>query len=331
MLLYGLRWRIGDGRQVKVLQDKWVENPPEFAPISDRRNISEDMLVADLMNGDGTSWNVDLIYSDFAEDEAAAILQIPLSYRLRNDLLLWHFDNKGTYSVRSGYRVLRNLQNDEEDADMVEVNEEKGILRRLWGAEVPPKVRVFAWRLYHAALPVMENLHARHMVVERPCFRCKRENQRVSHAIRSCFYVTEVWSHVWNLFVHDEANRGVDLDLVDDLDHEKDEDWFHLGMFTSWAIWGARNKALYDEKDSRPFDKASFAFSYFKEFARSREAVMINMAREPPRCKPPTNACVKINFDTAVLAERKISAYGIIPRYSAGLALGACSCKILNV
>lgn len=41
----------------------------------------------------------------FLEDEVEVIWKIPLSVRLPDDKLVWHFDTHGFYSVKSGYRI----------------------------------------------------------------------------------------------------------------------------------------------------------------------------------------------------------------------------------
>ena len=34
-----------------------------------------------------------------------AILEIPLGFSIRNDSFIWHFNSKGLYSVKSGYKL----------------------------------------------------------------------------------------------------------------------------------------------------------------------------------------------------------------------------------
>ncbi|KAK3210750.1 hypothetical protein Dsin_015456 [Dipteronia sinensis] len=59
-----------------------------------------------LPSGD---WNVLLVFSSFLYKDTEAILSLPLGLSRNVDSLLWHFENSGSYSVRSGYRVARIL------------------------------------------------------------------------------------------------------------------------------------------------------------------------------------------------------------------------------
>ncbi|OMO59710.1 reverse transcriptase [Corchorus capsularis] len=330
LLQYGLRWRIGNGRSVRILHDRWVAKLPGFIPFSGQGKIPDDSLVADLMHEVGFSWDGDLIRSIFIEEEAEAIVQIPLSYRLQNDMLVWHFDNKGIYSVKSGYRVLCNLQAEAEE-NLEEVLDDKPYFHRIWNADVPPKVRVFAWRLFFEALLVMDSLHARHMDVDRTCFRCKQENESVAHAICLCPFAAEVWCHVSNFFLNDDSYLYADIQDPDAGNLDQNPEWFRLSLLTAWAIWNARNATLFEEKFSRSIDTALFAFSYFKEFSRCRKAAAIQMPFTSPCWKPPATNFIKVNFDGAFDSTRQIGAYGLIARNSDGLVLGACSGNILNV
>ena len=49
----------------------------------------------------------------FHQFDADAILQIPLSRRVVQDVLVWSFAKKGRYIVRSGYFVAKQLRKDE--------------------------------------------------------------------------------------------------------------------------------------------------------------------------------------------------------------------------
>ena len=49
----------------------------------------------------------------FHADEAEEIQRIPLSHRVMEDRLVWHFDKYGVYSVKSGYDVARKYRRDQ--------------------------------------------------------------------------------------------------------------------------------------------------------------------------------------------------------------------------
>ncbi|GMN72550.1 hypothetical protein TIFTF001_052871, partial [Ficus carica] len=50
-------------------------------------------------------WNQVLIEEMFWPVDKESILSIPLSARRREDCLIWHFDSRGVYYVKSGHKV----------------------------------------------------------------------------------------------------------------------------------------------------------------------------------------------------------------------------------
>lgn len=71
---------------------------PEDAPIA---KLVVGMLVSVFIVNHG--WNVDKVCSMFPLSDV--IVSIPLSRRQQNDPLVWHFESKGRYKVRSNYEV----------------------------------------------------------------------------------------------------------------------------------------------------------------------------------------------------------------------------------
>ena len=120
------------------------------------------------------------------------ILCIPLSARPRNDCLVWHYDPKGIYFVRSGYKF------EMESNEMGSGSSGSAALswwQRLWSARIPNKVKIQAWRASHNALPVRGALAIRGLKVDTRCPRCGDEENNSRHALWMCPAAREVW---WN-------------------------------------------------------------------------------------------------------------------------------------
>lgn len=61
-----------------------------------------DTLVSEFIN-DENQWNEGLIYNHFDKMDADRIVSIPLPRRPIKDQLLWHYEKRGQYTVKSGY------------------------------------------------------------------------------------------------------------------------------------------------------------------------------------------------------------------------------------
>lgn len=85
----GLRWRVGDGRSIKVWEDKWLPDSVR-SKITSRLTVDCDITkVNELMEEQEVGWKQDVVEQLFSPQETRQILQIPLSYSEAGDQLLW--------------------------------------------------------------------------------------------------------------------------------------------------------------------------------------------------------------------------------------------------
>lgn len=66
--------------------------------------------VEDIIDQERKMWNKQMIDDLFTETEAELILKIPLSLHSHDDRLIWHYDKKGIFNVKSAYDVARANQ-----------------------------------------------------------------------------------------------------------------------------------------------------------------------------------------------------------------------------
>lgn len=86
-------------------------------------------------------------------EEMEAISAIPLPMMDRDDMLVWHFNTNGTYSVKSGYCVAHNqfLSQLKENPE-TSSKPKKEVWKVLWKMKVPNKIRSFWWRVCRNSL-----------------------------------------------------------------------------------------------------------------------------------------------------------------------------------
>jgi hypothetical protein len=63
--------------------------------------------VSDLIHPYTGTWDTQLVKELFWEEDVVNILAIPVHID-RDDCVAWHFDQKGTFSVKSAYHVLED-------------------------------------------------------------------------------------------------------------------------------------------------------------------------------------------------------------------------------
>ncbi|XP_042987456.1 uncharacterized protein LOC122315549 [Carya illinoinensis] len=156
LLQEGLRWRVGNGRSIRIWRHKWLPTPSSFcvqAPISAldaRARVSE--LIS---NGE---WDVELIKSIFRQEEVEQICSIPISKSNADDRLIWGCTKTRLFIVKSAYQL-----------DMSRKEAVKGEnSERIEGDK--------RWITDNSKCPI-----------------CKVDEETVSHALWSCPAAADVW------------------------------------------------------------------------------------------------------------------------------------------
>lgn len=102
----GVKWRIGNGKQVQILGQPWLvieENP--FITSNPKR--LQNQVVASLMCIDKNQWDMEVLTDMLNERDQACVLAVPTSNSNQEDRLYWSLENSGIYSVKSAYRLLQ--------------------------------------------------------------------------------------------------------------------------------------------------------------------------------------------------------------------------------
>jgi hypothetical protein len=102
----GLIWRVGDGSSINIWLDPWIPRGVTRMPITPRGQTLI-TRVADLIDPTTGDWDHILVRDVFWEEDVQHILAIPVHTR-REDVIVWHFDKKGVFFVKSAYHTLHD-------------------------------------------------------------------------------------------------------------------------------------------------------------------------------------------------------------------------------
>jgi hypothetical protein len=139
---------------------------------------------------------VQLLEQTFWEEDVTLIRSLP-GHADMGDILGWHFDNKGWFSVKSAYKVhwaatLRAQRMNKPGGDEG-IHGKDDIWKHLWKIDCPPKVKHFLWRMSHNSLAVRTVLQRRGMKIDTRCCMCGRFDEDGGHLLLKCKEVKEVW------------------------------------------------------------------------------------------------------------------------------------------
>lgn len=129
--------------------------------LKDDRRDRESMLVSELLNPSGY-WNIPLIWVMFESKSARSILATHPAPHLGDDEIVWGETNDDIYSVKSGYYLLQSLDGSPNIAQECEYG--KAFWRVFWKIKVPPRWKIFGWRILHNALSTRDNLRRRWII-----------------------------------------------------------------------------------------------------------------------------------------------------------------------
>lgn len=123
------------------------------------------------------------------------ILSLPISFRAPGDRLVWHYDEWGLYSVKSGYKVARQWLQSVNSSASSSTNGSayEKLWKHLWKAHIPPKVKNFTWKVCHDILPTKVNLRRKGVGVQMECGVCQGEEETAAHVLLSCPFARAVW------------------------------------------------------------------------------------------------------------------------------------------
>ncbi|KAL0433797.1 UNVERIFIED_CONTAM: hypothetical protein Slati_2714000 [Sesamum latifolium] len=142
-------------------------------------------------------WRTELVRQVFDEDDARMVLSIPLAQLNSPDTLLWHYNNKGEFSVQSAYRLALQHARQQLPSTLNIHNKEDGAgvavgWRFIWNSRVPPKVQTFVWRACHEAMPTTLNLAQRAPSVDIRCIMCGVTDESLHHVLLQCSFTRQV-------------------------------------------------------------------------------------------------------------------------------------------
>ena len=92
-------------------------------------------------------WKGDVVRSLSLPFEARTILNIPLCHSLPEDQIIWVGNRRGEFSVKSAYYIAYGLLNILDEGECSTGDSRNPLWKKPWHLSIPPKVRIFAWRM----------------------------------------------------------------------------------------------------------------------------------------------------------------------------------------
>ncbi|KAL9664441.1 hypothetical protein QQ045_019841 [Rhodiola kirilowii] len=105
----------------------------------------------------------------------------------------------GEFSTRAAYGILLREENRRE-ADVIGESSDKSKIKlfwkRFWRVKAQNKAKIFMWKLFHNAVPVLKNLLKKGCRVEPMCVVCGLNGEDGVHAFLNCWWAKEFWKRL---------------------------------------------------------------------------------------------------------------------------------------
>ncbi|GMJ04337.1 hypothetical protein HRI_004102900 [Hibiscus trionum] len=316
----GLYWKVGNGMDISIWDDYWL-------PTQSLRKINTPRItglthVSDLMLPTSQTWDTDLIMANFTSDDSEIILSIRLSTTTSSNALAWIGEHTGTYSVRSGNKILNQSQS---------VTTYTGqVFSNIWKIQCPTKIRINLWKFVLNYIPCMHNLSMRNISSHGMCPRCHNQPETTMHIVWQCSYIRQIWDslHItWPL----ELENTTCWEWMEWHFANNTKENHMLIAVTIWAIWFSRNKLLHEGTQQSQSTFLTFIRNYITELQQLSIRLHHPHTHDLECWQAPQNPEVKVNIDASFSLQQQKSWSGIIIRDAEGLILRAAHRLTSNI
>ncbi|KAL2931509.1 LINE-1 retrotransposable element ORF2 protein [Bienertia sinuspersici] len=242
--------REGFGRTLSNMTELTIGSPGWASGHSPRlrqgATVTQATMVTDLLDQGGGHWKPSIIWSQFTPQSARHILSTHIPNQSATGGFSWKLTGTGTLSSKSAYHLLTTLTIDQEDN-----RTSSSVWKSLWSSPIPPKWKVFMWRVLWNALPLKSNLNKRGIGVNNMCLLCGDSVETNEHLFRDCSFVNRIWA-CGNLGIRYQNVTPLPLwrwimDYLFCFQQQADTTSTTTNTFitTLWSIWNFRNKILF--------------------------------------------------------------------------------------
>jgi hypothetical protein len=326
----GIMWRVGNGLNVKIWEDKWIPSSVSHKIQDPIRVLSRDAKVAEIINVEQNWWNISLIEHIFSADTVERICSIPICPRSQEDQLIWAGTKSGIFCVRSAYHLEADRRSREQGGPSNALSS-SSLWKRIWSLKIPRVVIVFIWRACNEILPTRGNLFKRKIVPDPLCPMCGLEPETSGHILWWCESARAVWSLSGGYLQKSVVISDSFLNIFEYLSNRLSTEMLELFVVIAYKLWLRRNRVVFDDLVMHPSCLLKGAIEMLEDFRLSQKtesSIAIDRLATSSQWVKPSGGTVKINWDAALCPSKKIMGVGVVARDATG-AVKAALCSSL--
>jgi hypothetical protein len=274
-------WRIGDGSNIKIRDDKWIPPPKPYQFQAQVQNLNPEARVCELIDVESNWWNVHLLEQIFSADMVELICNIPISPRLMQDRLVWVGNKNGQFSIRSAYFLDLEWET-RHPGNSSRSSYNKECWKLLWNLKIPRSVQLFLWRVCNDILPTKEKLWKRRLVENPLCPLCGLESESSFHDVWLCDAAKAVRSECPPRIQKSSLGNDDFLTLFGSLNGRMDVEDMELFAMVAQRIWFRRNRFVFEEVFTPPNCLIRGAKEALQDYKKAHDSSFILSHPDPP-------------------------------------------------
>ncbi|PRQ37611.1 putative reverse transcriptase zinc-binding domain-containing protein [Rosa chinensis] len=184
LIMKGMRWIIGNGKNIKFWTFNWAFDCHLLHLIPDnKRNMInlEESVAESIING---KWDKAKLAFVLDPNIVKQILSIPLPVCEQEDEYIWGPSSNGKFSIKSATWL---------QYDHLRKHSQSKLINKLWKLNVQPKIKIFGWLLLRGRLKTRDRLSRFGIINDNSCLLCNRDNETADHLFGYCEFTKEVW------------------------------------------------------------------------------------------------------------------------------------------
>lgn len=193
--------------------------------------------------------------------------------------------------------------------------------QEIWDLDVPPKIRMFLWRVCSNILPHAMELFRRHIASHPFCSRCTSDFESTAHVLMTCRGLRDIWT-----------SPPFELDLVDEqaspwtlfqtMKQRLPREDFLVAMVIWWKAWDLLNKEVHGVEVAWQSDLVGWSRNFLHLYHESK-ILLPHEAMEvlPSIWKPPDPGFIKVNVDVAFPTNADFIRVAMVARDSRGVTI----------
>jgi hypothetical protein len=216
--------------------------------------------VKDIIDHEKGEWKEEKVGEIFMPHDAEEVLKIIIPKIQVEDFVSWHFESNVIFSVRSAYKLALNEKLAIDTNTSRSSNSNHQVWKTFWDAKVPPKIKIFTWKLAIESLAIQKSRSRRIPNQVPTCQICGMAEEDGFHAVMECTTASALrWEmrRIWGL-PNEQALKTTGGDWVVVLLNNLNEKTKDMIIFLWWRAWHHQNDLNFGKGDASIKHSASY-------------------------------------------------------------------------